>query len=220
MGELYKIRSIDWKPSPVIALATSVDGLRFAGSRQDGSMELWIVSPGSIGWHCQLTIHGDPNRRVSSLVWCPGGSKGMPCGRLFSSNIDGSVSRWDLFHLKQTTVLDSDGVSIWQMVVAPPKTDITNAETNGGHMGNGYVSKFHGSDEHEDNESDENSDSADPLKHSATEYPRVAIGFDDGCMRIYDISDADEFIYVKSLPRVKGRVLSVTWSTDAKFIYS
>ncbi|KAJ1396928.1 WD40/YVTN repeat-like-containing domain superfamily [Sesbania bispinosa] len=57
-------------------------------------------------------------------------------------------------------------------------------------------------------------------RHSATEYPRVAIGFDDGCLRIYDISDADEFIYVKSLPRVKGRVLSVTWSIDAKFIYS
>lgn len=54
MGELYKISSIDWKPSPVTALATSVDGSRVAASRQDGSLELWLVSPGSIGWHCQL----------------------------------------------------------------------------------------------------------------------------------------------------------------------
>ena len=134
MGELYKISSIDWRPSPVTALATSVDGLRVAAARQDGSLELWLVSPGSIGWHCQLvmslltlppphyyyyykvliyliffvflmqTIHGDPSKRVSSLVWCPGGSNGLPCGRLFSSNIDGSVSKWDLFHLKQTVL--------------------------------------------------------------------------------------------------------------------
>ncbi|KAJ1396927.1 hypothetical protein SESBI_32186 [Sesbania bispinosa] len=97
-------------------------------------------------------------------------------------------------------------VSIWQMVVAPPKTDITYAETNGGHIGNGYVGKFHSSDDHEDSESDEDFDSADPMKHSATEYPRVAIGFDDECLRIYDISDADEFIYVKSLPRVKSEI--------------
>lgn len=47
------------------------------------------------------TIHGDPNTRVSSLIWCPGGSSCMPCGRLFSSNMDGSVSKWDIFHLKQ-----------------------------------------------------------------------------------------------------------------------
>lgn len=46
-------------------------------------------------------IHGDPNSRISSLVWCRAGSKGLPCGRLFSSSIDGSVSEWDLFDLKQ-----------------------------------------------------------------------------------------------------------------------
>ncbi|XP_061366874.1 WD repeat-containing protein PCN-like isoform X2 [Gastrolobium bilobum] len=221
MGELYKISSIEWKPSPVIALANSVDGLRVAAARQDGSLELWLVSPGSIGWHCQLTIHGDPNKRVSSLIWCPGGSIEMPCGRLFSSNIDGSISRWDLFHLKQTTVLDSDGVSIWQMAVTPPKSFVINDVMNGDHLGNGYASKFNKSDEHgETSESAEDSDSPDPLKQSVNEYPRVAIGLDDGCVRIYAISDTDEFIYVKSLPRVKGRVLSVTWSTDSNFIYS
>ncbi|MED6133282.1 hypothetical protein PIB30_027043 [Stylosanthes scabra] len=221
MGEIYKINSIDWKPSPVTALATSLDGLRVAAARQDGSLELWLVSPGSIGWHCQLTIHGDPSTRVSSLVWCPGGSNGMPCGRLFSSNIDGSVSKWDLFRLKQTTVLDSDGVSIWQMAVTfPTKVDLVNTVPNGDIMGNGYASKLKDLDEHESSDSDEDYDSTDAGNQSVLESPRVAIGYDDGSVRIYAISDEDEFVYVKSLPRVKGRVLSVTWSSDAHYIYS
>lgn len=102
-------------------------------------------------------------------------------------------------------MLDSNGVSIWQMALAPPRSDVINAEANGDHMGNGYVGKFRDSDEHESSESDdEDSDSPDLHKQSVREDLRVAIGFDDGCVRIYTISDADEFVYVKSLPRVKG----------------
>ncbi|KAE9599979.1 putative transcription factor WD40-like family [Lupinus albus] len=224
MGELFKISSIDWKPSPVIALATSVDGLRVAAARQDGSLELWLVSPGSIGWHCQLTIQGDPHKRVSSLIWCHDSlNDDNSSGRLFSSNFDGSVSKWDLFHLKQMTVLESDGVSIWKMALTLPipKSDEQNSETKGLIVGNGFVGKVNHSYEHDENsESDEDSDSPDTLKQTVIEYPRVAIGYDDGCVRIYAISNTDEFMYVKSLPRVKGRVLSVTWSTDASHVYS
>ncbi|XP_028752000.1 WD repeat-containing protein PCN-like [Neltuma alba] len=216
MSELCKISLIDWRPSPVVSLATSVDGLKVAAAREDGSLEIWLVSPGSVGWHCQLTIHGDPNARVSSLIWCPGGS----LGRLFSSNIDGSVSKWDLFRLAQETVLPSVGFSIWQMALAPSKSSCINTEAEPDPMGNGHLSYSRNNDceEHETSESDEDSVSPNSLK--AIEHPRVAMGCDDGCVRIYAISDSDDFTPTKSLPRVSGRVLSVTWSTDTKCVYS
>lgn len=105
-------------------------------------------------------------------------------------------------------MLESDGVAIWQMAVTPPKSDEINAEANSDHVGNGYVSKFNGIEDHDNSESDEDSDSPGPLNHSDIENPRVAIGYDDGSARIYAISDTDEFIYVKSLPRVKGERFS------------
>jgi len=50
----YQLKNEDWKPSPVTALAASIDGTRVAASREDGSLELWLVSANTIGWHCQL----------------------------------------------------------------------------------------------------------------------------------------------------------------------
>lgn len=194
----YQLKNEDWKLSPITALATSIYDSRVTASREDGSLELWLVSPNTIGWHCQLTIHGDPNRIVSSLVWCPGGENGFLHGRLFSSNIDGSISFWDLSHLKQTLVLESNGVSIWKMAVAMSKSD--DGETNGVHKENGFSKRFlNGFDEHENSESDsgEDSDSPEVLKQSILKGPRVAVAFDDGCVRIYTISDANEFIYLK-----------------------
>lgn len=233
MLEVHRNSSIDWKPSPVVALATSVDESQVAAAREDGSIEIWLVSPGSVGWHCQLTIHGNSDSRVSSLVWCRSSSAGSPLGRLFSSSIDGSVSEWDLYDLKQKIVLDSIGVSIWQMVAAPdsswPLMKHRPLKMENGQralqLQNGHVNDNSDGDSDSDSDSDTSEsegdvDAVELHKQPITGRARLALACDDGCVRMYGISDSEKLTYLRSMTRVSGRILSVAWSPDGNFIYS
>ncbi|XP_011628033.1 U3 small nucleolar RNA-associated protein 4 homolog isoform X2 [Amborella trichopoda] len=226
MLDIQSISSIEWKPSPVVALATCTDKSQVAVARGDRSLEIWLVASGAVGWHCQLTIQGKPGSTISSLVWCCSGSKSTMPGRLFSSSIDGSISEWDLFSLKEKIVLESSGGSIWQMAAEPWEDSLLSSKHSSQVAINGNYShrdSVGDDDETKDSDDDDNDGGSVKLHDEQThsKHQRFALACDDGCVRICSPSESDErLMVVRLLPRVKGRILSVAWSLDAKFIFA
>lgn len=55
----------------MVALATSSDGSQVAAAREDGSLEVWLVSLGASSWHCQLVrplVFSIPNLNIFESI--------------------------------------------------------------------------------------------------------------------------------------------------------
>lgn len=100
-------------------------------------------------------------------------------------------------------MLDSIGVSIWQMAAEP--CNWPEPKKNLGRYENGSINQEmdgHKGEESCDSEVDD--DSVELQEAFTTENTRLAIACDDGCVRIYNITEEDELSYIRSLPRVSG----------------
>lgn len=108
------------------------------------------------------------------------------------------------------TVLDSIGVSIWQIAAEPCKDVQLNVkhETKSYENGHASPSSSSGVDEAENSDSDDddmnNKYAVELHEDNDIESIQLAIACDDGCVRIYCISDGEKLTYKRTLPRVSG----------------
>lgn len=210
MLELHHCSVIDWTPSSVAALATSVDGKVIAAARDSGAIEVWIVAPGAVGWHRQLVCPGKQDAAISSLVWCNSGSSER--GRLFSGGLDGLITEWDLKTLRPGESVDSHGGSVWHLAADPSsRTAQSRSSATARRPAQGG-----GDDSDADSDRDGSTGSDDDDEEDvAAQEQRVAVACDDGSVRLFLVSDSEGGMqYHRTFPRVAGRILSVAWSVD------
>lgn len=102
-------------------------------------------------------------------------------------------------------MLDSIGVSIWQMAVEP--CIISQLHQNlPKKYENVHVNLTSGSSsDSENSEGEEDDDSVVIHVDDVSENGRIAFACDDGCVRIYTVSDEKNLSYKRSLPRVSGK---------------
>ena len=67
MFQVHRLRSMDWKPRTVVALAMSIDQSQVVVAHEDASIEIWNASLCSVGFHYELAIPGRDGSIISSL---------------------------------------------------------------------------------------------------------------------------------------------------------
>ena len=103
--------------------------------------------------------------------------------------------------------LDSIGVSIWQMAVAPTISLPRHTMAEPLLIENGHANdKFDNDDDHETSESEDDNDLVELDEQLVIKNTLVALACDDGCVRLYSITDSDKLTYMKSLTRVSGEI--------------
>lgn len=83
---------------------------------------------------------------------------------------------------------------------------------------NGHVSpRINGGEDDENSDSEHDGDGNDSVEIHGdhdTNYTRLAIACDDGCIRIYNISDSEKLTYNTTFPRVSGEIASPVYQDN------
>lgn len=92
-------------------------------------------------------------------------------------------------------MLNSLGFSIWQMAMEPLPIDAgENKQTDS-------VSECC--------QTDDDVDDDDARTNNDKRYRRLAMACDDGSLRLYTISDSGDLCYLKTFPRVSGKLILI-----------
>lgn len=112
-------------------------------------------------------------------------------------------------------MLDSIGVSIWQLAAEPCNNLKLHLNQNLGPYENGHANNMINgvgddrSSDSEDEDDDDDDDSVELHEQPVAENTRLAFACDDGCVRIYTVSSSDRLTYSRSLPRVSGETAAL-----------
>lgn len=122
-------------------------------------------------------------------------------------------------------VLESIGVSIWQMAAQPCCSQQDDLKPDSIHYENGHASHTNSSDCDDESSdtgsgSEDDDDSVELYEDHVSEEGHIAFACDDGCVRIYSISSLEELMHKKSLPRISGEKAALIDCQEAFFVFS
>jgi U3 small nucleolar RNA-associated protein 4 len=108
-------------------------------------------------------------------------------------------------------VVESMGGSVWQLAAEHTTRVQKKTMSNGVLQSTGSSKEDEGSSDSEDVSISGSEDE----QHTENREQQVALACEDGCVRIFAVADMQPgMLYRQSLPRIKGRVLSVAWTWD------
>lgn len=121
------------------------------------------------------------------------------------------------------TVVDSIGVSIWQMAAEPCNSAKSNLKEGLGPNENGHGNHINGGGDDDgssgsEGEDDDDYDLVELHEQSDCDNIRLAVACDDGCVRLYNVLSTRELTYSRSLPRVSGEAAALFEILFSKFL--
>ena len=197
---LHRCRFLTFLPHAIISLAFSPSGRLLALGRSNGNVELWAVGANpaqlpSASW----AVAG------SASAAGVGASQGGANGWVLLKTVPGSgeatvqVLMWARSARGGQERLFSAGLNgrliEWDLVGLAPKFA---SDTYGGAVWSGSIQE---------------------TLVDGSRTLTIALGCEDGTIRLFDVSDASAPpLYSKALSRHSSRILSVAWSPDANFL--
>ena len=226
--DLHRCRFIQYPPSAINTLAFSHSSstkssshrsvLRLAIGRGNGDIEIWNPQKGA--WVQETVLRGGSGRSVESLVWTQDieteSSTGEPISgklRLFSTGYSTAITEWDLTLGRPLRHSNGDHGTVW-CIAAQPRNDTSTIPTKGQNQpqhheqslvaacGDGSLvlhSTADGDLQFTRTLPRPSNVKARAMSLAFQNRTRIAVGYSDSMIRLYDISGHGKLVRNMSL---------------------